>query len=210
MNEHPGNGERLWKSQQEEDSMVISRDEVYAWALRRDRNDARVGWALAVITPLVCAAYVYNLTRFGNPWMILGAAWGLFAFCYFVWISFRDQSGRQQSAEPCVAYTRRLLESKRSWTLKMRRTVLLSVPAVVFTGWGRLHDAAVQNAGPLGRFGPLPFIAVGIALALVWTAMLAEDRRLAREIARLGSPYSFPGVHPNVCLNAAINALTLL
>lgn len=161
--------ENLWK-QQEEAPMNITVEDVCARGRRHQRNDARVGWGLLAITPLVIAAYIRNLLQFHNRWLIAGTAWGLAAFCYFVFISIWNGTRSKPAEEPCVHYLRRLFEGKRRWASQMRWAVLMCIPAIV----------AVRVGRGTGLIAPWLLI-----LVLVWIAMTLEARRLDREIQNL-------------------------
>jgi hypothetical protein len=54
--------ENLWK-QQEEVPMSLTVEDMCARGHRHRRNDARVGWVLLGLTPLVIAAYIRNLLQ---------------------------------------------------------------------------------------------------------------------------------------------------
>jgi len=167
--------EQLWKSQEEE-KMTLTLEEVCARARRRQRNDTRVYWGMLIVTPFIVAAYIHNLMRFHNPWLIAGSAWALAVFGYFVWVSVRQGPPRQTQTEPCLLFARRLLEGRRQWARRARLIGWLCVPAVLSVWWGRR---------PLVRIAP--FIAVAVVLALVWLAMTLEERRCGREIEKLSS-----------------------
>jgi hypothetical protein len=170
--------ENLWK-QQEEEPMNLTVEDVCARGRRHQRNDARVGWVLLALTPLVIAAYIRNLLQFHDRWLIAGTGWGLAAFCYFVWISIRNGTRPKPAEEPCVHYLRRLFEGKRRWASQMRWAVLMCIPAIVAVRVGR---GTALNARSLAVTAPWLLL-----LALVWFAMTLEARRLEREIQNLGS-----------------------
>jgi hypothetical protein len=182
--------EQLWKSQEEE-SMQISAEEVCARARRQQRNDGRVGWALVAVTVLIVAAYIRNLTRLHDPWMLAGAAGGLVAVCCFVWISVRNYSGRKGQAEPCAQFLRRMFERKRQWAREMRWAVWLLAPAVLASWWGGGPLLAAKNLGVASPWllglagGPAPLVVMALLLALLSLLMSLEARRLDREIDQL-------------------------
>ena len=167
--------EQLWKSQEEE-KMTLTLEQVRDRARRRARNDTRVYWGLVIIAPFVVAAYIHNLMRFHNPWLIAGSAWALAVFGYFVWVSVRQGPPRQTQTEPCLLFARRLLEGRRLWARRMRVVVWLCVPAILSIWWGR--RPAVN---------PAPFLLLVVMLALLWLGMTLEVRRCGREIEKLSS-----------------------
>jgi undecaprenyl pyrophosphate phosphatase UppP len=180
MHEDDRGYRELWKSQELE-PMHITKDEVCARVHRHERNDKRLGWGFSVLIPLMVGAFVYRLIQLRQPWLIAGVAWGFAAFCYFVWISFRNSPGRKPPSEPCVDFLRRMFQSRRQWTVDMRRTVLSIVPAVVACAWGN----GWLSASPVT--GMLVLIAMTLLLGTVWLLMVLEARRLGREIEKLAS-----------------------
>jgi hypothetical protein len=188
--ERDPSAQNLWKSQEDE-PMQITGEEACARALRHQRNDRRVGWALVGLAPLIVAAFVRSLMRLHDPWLIAAMVWALVAFGYFVWISLPHWT-RRGTEKPCVPFLRSVLEGKRLWARAVRRGVWLIAPAVAAALWRggpllRLKASGVTSPPALRLAGgPIPAIVMGALLATLWLLMMLEERRLTREIGKLG------------------------
>ncbi len=183
--------QHLWTSQEKE-PMNITIEEVCARARSDSRTNVRLFWAVAGVAPLLIAAFVYDLARIREPWIVAGIAWALGVFCYFLWIVLRDGPRNMVEAEPCVDFLRRQFEGKRKGTVDIRRGVVLCIPAILAVWWGggpvlRAKALGVQSGTVLGLLkGPAPLVVLGLLLALVWLAMAHEARRIDRELEKLG------------------------
>jgi hypothetical protein len=181
----------LWKSQEDE-PMHMTAEEACSRALRHQRNDRRVGWAFITLAPLIVAVYLRSLMRLHDPWLSAAMVWALAAFGYFLWIS-RPRRIRPTAEGPCVQFLGSVLEGKRRWARAVRRGLWLFIPAVAAACWRGgplLRLKAMGVTSPLAlrlAAGPAPLIVMGTLLALLWLLMTLEERRLTREIGKLGA-----------------------
>jgi hypothetical protein len=187
--------EELWKSQQEEESMQISTDEVCAMARRWERKNVPVYWVLLGLTALSVAAYLRGLIKFlmksPAPWLIAGNVWMLALCCYVGW-TLRRGPLKMAPAGPCLEFLRRGYEVQRRAMLGVRRGVLLFAPAMLALWWGGGPVLAAKNLGTQSPrvlrllAGPTPLIVMAVILAFIWFSFWTQARKLDREIERLG------------------------
>jgi hypothetical protein len=187
--------EELWKSQQEEESMQISTDEVCAMARRWERKNVRVYWVLLGLTALSVAAYLRGLIKFlmnsPAPWLIAGTAWMLALCCYVGW-TLRRGPLKMAPAGPCLEFLRRGNEVQRRALVGVRRGVLLFAPAILAFWWGGAPVLAAKNLGVQSArvlrllAGPTPLIVMAVILAFIWFSFWTQARKLDREIEKLG------------------------
>lgn len=185
--------EALWKSQ-EEDPMQITMEEVCARARMQETRSARAFRAILCLAALFAVAFIHNLLRFRQPWLITGTAWALVAICYIAWRLLRNGPARRRPAEPCMDFLRRELEAKRQGALGIRWLVVLLSPAILASWWGggpalRAKTLGVQSAWVLQLLnGPALLIVMALAMAFVWFAFSRQARKIKREMERLGAP----------------------
>ena len=171
--------------------MPVTRDVVRAMALRLERERAVVRWAVLVLAPLFLAAFLYNVVEMIHaPWLIAGQILAMATFCSIagpaVW-NKRDE----MSAEPSVAYLRRVLENKRRGLRRIRRSLLLLIAAVVASWFGGgpaqgarmlgIHHPAVLSA----LRGPAPLLVLAPVIAFIWFSFRHQGQNADRELQRL-------------------------
>lgn len=146
------------------------------------------------LTPFFLAAWIYNLAQMvGSPWLMLGQSLALATFACIAWPALWSKTDRNAPAEPCVDFLRRLFEAKLRGSLWIRRCMLLLIPAVLASWWGDgpelgaktfgVHDPSLLNA----LRGPTPLIVIGVLIALVWLAFREHERKIRRELEKLGT-----------------------
>jgi hypothetical protein len=176
MSQERNTPEGAWKSQAEEQAMQIATtpDELCTMARSREKLNARVTAAVATVTVLLAAAFLYNVYRMDQPWLRLGQAWTLAVLLYLFGPALGGGRRRMIAGEPCAAYLERQHEERRSGYLRLRRRLFLLIPGMAMSWWG----------APGAK--PWLFVMTGTALALVWFAFgkaaekAAQDREEVR------------------------------
>jgi hypothetical protein len=189
----PGNEQQshqLWKSQEEE-SMELSTELVRAKALRYEKESVAVYWTVLAITPLFVGAFLYNMFRLNEPWLVAGAGLALTAFVGMVWKVVRTGPTKLVPAEPCAHFLRREFEAKRKGLLCVRTWLLLLIPAVVASWWGdgpelRARALGIHSPSVLNLLkGPAPLIVMGLIVGFLWFAFSHQARKVDLEIENL-------------------------
>jgi len=180
----------LWKLQEDE-PMEMAAAEVRAKARRYRRESVLVYWVVLGLAPLLLAAFIHNIMRFRDPWLIVGQGFGLATVFCIAWRVVRNGPTRMLPTEPCVHFLRREFEGKRRGLLWVRGCLLLLIPAVLASWWGGGPVAGAKALGVKSPWllsvigGSAPLIVIAVLLALVWFAFSKEARRFERELENL-------------------------
>jgi RNA polymerase sigma-70 factor (ECF subfamily) len=191
-----------WRSQageqQQSMQVALTPGELCAMAQAREKLNARVIRAVAVVTVALAAALVYNAYRIDQPWIRLGQAWTLGVIVYLFGPALQRGRPRMGAGEPCAQFLARQHEERQRGYLRLRRRLFLFVPGIAASWWGGgpVFAAKARGLAPSSRLfhffaGPWPFLITGIALVLVWLAFgkaAAKAGHECKEVRRSIAP----------------------
>jgi hypothetical protein len=154
----------------------------------REKLNARVTRAVAVVTVALSAAFLYNIYRLDQPLSRLGQAWTLGVLVYLFGPAFERGRHRRGASEPCAHFLERQHEERRCGYLRIRHRLFLFVPGIVASWWGGRPMAVAKARGLdpsswLFHFysGPWLFLITVTALLLVWLAFGKAAEKAAHD-----------------------------
>lgn len=176
--------EQLWKSQ-EETQMNITMDEVCLLAHKRQTLAIRSHRAFLLVVSLFCAAFVYNMVTFLHaPWLLAGYGVAIVALSLPAIKAAREGPSRMRTAEPCVDFLKRELDSRCRGVRVIRWSILLMWPATVLCSIGggpmlRAQALGIHSVWALRLFEwPVTISVMTVLLGFVWFGFTKQLRKL--------------------------------
>jgi hypothetical protein len=181
----------LWKRNEATPPEPLA-TEICALARRRERASVwERGLGLFALAGLALA-FAHNTWQISQPWVRLGQGWMLLVMTVYLWNLIRNRTHVRASGDSCAGFLLRSLKMKRDGYLAIRRIVLLIIPALLVSWWGRggaLRARAIGLDPSSAYYRYLtsiwPIIATIVLLLLVWAAFSKAAKKASAEFETL-------------------------